>query len=211
MAWYVDKGLATLIRQIKDRYPGIVIGTIGDTAHQNRKSDHNPESDGSEDAADFMIGKHFTKNDAEWLFDTLYRHRDPRIAFVRYNNRIYSSTVSPWEIRHLAGHTDHLHLSVNDKHENDTRLWRLGGLMHKMESLTGYALPILKYGENDRDFDGYWSITRAQRLLQVTDDGDYGPKTATAVAELIGGNGKIIDQRVWIKLAGLTVAKYTAS
>ena len=126
--WYVDKGLATLVTQLKKRFPGIVIGTIGDPAHSSRDSDHNPEEDGSVDAADPMLGKSFTEKDAEWLWNTLRRYRDKRIAYIIWNRQIVSSTVQPWVVRKYTGsdpHTGHLHISVNDKHETDGSEWKL--------------------------------------------------------------------------------------
>lgn len=130
--WYVDKGLATLIAQVKKKFPGIVVGTIGDTAHQAEHSDHNPEADGSVDAADFMLGKHFTEENAQWLVNTLVHFKDPRIAYIIWNGRIISSTKqngkAAWTWRVYTGsnpHRDHPHVSVNDKHETDASPWRL--------------------------------------------------------------------------------------
>lgn len=126
--WYVDKGLATLIRQLKTRFPGIVIGTIGDPDHSSRLSDHNPEADGSVDAADPMLGSSFTKADAIWLWNTLRRYKDRRIAYIIWDHQIVSSTVSPWVVRTYEGsdpHTGHVHISVNDKHETDASEWKL--------------------------------------------------------------------------------------
>jgi glycosyl hydrolase family 25 len=71
----------------------------------------------------------------------------------------------------------------------------------------GAHLPILKYGDSDdrNMFEGNtYFVTRAQRQLGVTADGDYGPETADAVKELMGsGDGKTIDLPVWIKLYGM--------
>lgn len=127
--WYVDKGLGLLIALLRARFPGIVIGTIGDEEHRARKSGHNPEADGSVDAADPTIGPHFTFANAQWLVNQLVASRDPRIAFIIWNRRIISSTVSPWTWRPylLADpHTGHVHIEVNDLHENDLSPWDLG-------------------------------------------------------------------------------------
>lgn len=68
-------------------------------------------------------------------------------------------------------------------------------------------LPVLKFGDSDEDGlyeGGTYYVTRAQRQLRVTVDGDYGPETQAAVKTLMGaGDGKTIDLDVWIMLLGL--------
>lgn len=126
--WYVDVGLAQLIKFARDFWPGISTGAIGDTAHQDRPSDHNPEEDGSVDASDFMIGSVFTKSEADRFVAALVRHRDPRIAYIIWYGRIISSTVQPWVWRVYPGvdpHTGHVHVSVNDLHETDSSPWKV--------------------------------------------------------------------------------------
>jgi GH25 family lysozyme M1 (1,4-beta-N-acetylmuramidase)/peptidoglycan hydrolase-like protein with peptidoglycan-binding domain len=66
-------------------------------------------------------------------------------------------------------------------------------------------LPILKYGDDDSDNvdgSGTYYVTRLQRALGVTDDGDYGPETAAAVKKLQGGDGKTVDLSLWARLYG---------
>lgn len=129
--WYPDKGMAVLDHQMMVEYPGIVIGTIGDTAHAGEVSDHNPSKEahdlGAVDASDFMIGPHFTTAQANAVVDTLVANRDPRIAYIIWQGRIISSTVSPWIWRKYNGsdqHVNHFHISVNDLHETDISEWK---------------------------------------------------------------------------------------
>lgn len=125
---YLDKGLDVLRAYLRAKHPGIVIGWIGDPAHQSGTSDHNPEADGSVDAIDPMIGPSFTFAECQEFIDDLVATRDPRLAYVIWNKRIISSTISPWTWRAYTGddpHTGHAHISVNDKHENDTSDWGL--------------------------------------------------------------------------------------
>jgi hypothetical protein len=212
--WYVDKGLQTLINQVKARNAGMTVGTIGDPKHAASASDHNPESDRSVDAADFMIAGSFNKTDAEWLFDSLTQARDIRLAYVIYNKRIVSSTVQPWKVRGYSGsdpHTNHVHVSVNDKHENNPALWRLVGevadkQLHKdMIDLADYSYPKLSQGMHDDKYSGYHMVARVQSLLRITVDGDYGAKTAQAVAKKMGGgNGKTVGEKEWVTISGLS-------
>lgn len=208
MSWHLDKGLYVLCQQVRDRYPNIVIGTIGDKAHQQRRSDHNPEGDGSVDAADFMLGNGFDKNEAQWLVDTLVHHRDNRIAYIIWNRRIISSTVDPWVWRRYYGvdpHTNHVHVSVNDLHSDDKREWKLGGMHHSYEPLNDYRLPELRQGMRDSEYEGYWQITRLQKMVHAYPDGIYGPKTAEHVKNFLGyGDGKTVSLHDWVKIYGLS-------
>lgn len=45
----------------------------------------------------------------------------------------------------------------------------------------GVKMPILKQGDDDADFPGYDIIRRAQRQVEITDDGVWGPATTTAL------------------------------
>jgi hypothetical protein len=218
--WHVDRGLETLVTQEKQKHPGMVVGTIAGGGHAQTGTDHVPDpTDKADphgvDAADFMIGSHFTAADAESLFQALLSHRDPRIAYVIYNRRIFSSTVSPWDVRKYTGtsdpHTNHVHVSVNDKHIRVNSAWELGGKTMRYEELKGYGLPILTAGMDDADYDGYNGVVRAQVLLgiqgqKLTPDGVYGPKMTAAVKAVFGGDGKHIDSADWVKLAGLSRA-----
>jgi len=130
--WHVDAGLAVLIGQMQARYKGIIIGTIGDAAHAGRKSDHNPDPDGSVDAADFMIGKRFTVAEAHKIWRRLYNANDLRIKYVIWNRLIWEpipgSKVKANPKRYTGDdpHTDHLHISVDDAHHtNPLAKWKI--------------------------------------------------------------------------------------
>ncbi len=218
--WYPDKGAAKLVAQMRVKYPGIVIGTIAGGGHINTwpATDHAPEPDGSVDGTDYMIGKSFTVKDADVFVDTLLRNKDRRIAYIIWDGGIYSSTLKPWARRAYSGkdkHTNHVHVSVNDKHENDASPWNLGGLMYAQTApLKDFTAPILKYKDKDADHDSYNSVYRLQALLNLildaglTVDGDYGPKTRDAVKRIAKGtDGTVVDMGVWVQLFGLTKVK----
>lgn len=217
MDWYVDHGLAVLVGQLKKKYPGIIIGTIGDQAHQNRDSDHNPEADGSVDAADPMLGPHFSRAQCNTVMKALAASRDQRIAYLIWEKRICSSVphgqYDAWEWRPYNGsdpHTGHGHVSVNDKHSNDTRPWSIGDMNYKIVEIGGYGFPELHYGDDDAKYGGYNGVGRAQSLLNyvfgagLDVDGRYGPNTQKAVVRLVGGDGKTINTAVWVRLCGMT-------
>jgi hypothetical protein len=128
MTWQVIGGLQTLIAQVRAEYGNMLVGTIGDTAHQTETSDHNPDSNGNVCAADFMIGSYFTTYNAAELVTELIIGQDRRLHYVIYNGRIYTSehefTSEVYD--GTDKHTNHVHVSVN--HNNDatnTREWNL--------------------------------------------------------------------------------------
>lgn len=209
MSWYVDPGLKVLIDEVKANNPGMTVYTIGDEFHASTVSDHNPDPDGSVDAADFMIRDSFTAQDAENLFQRLRSLMDSRIKYVIYNRRIFSRTVSPWVIRTYTGsnpHTDHVHVSIEDINKS-TRPWGVRYREVTFEPLPEKALPVLKYGDIDPiDASGTWHVHRAQRLLQVDDDGIYGELTKAAVRELGINDGTSINMSVWSRICGFRAA-----
>lgn len=80
---------------------------------------------------------------------------------------------------------------------------------------TNAKLPILKSGDSDDaggvDGSGTAYVKRAQRQLQVDDDGIYGPQTSQAVLDLgiSGYTGKTIDLVVWTRLNAMWGATET--
>lgn len=189
--WYVDKGLNVLNDQLRRKYPGIVIGTIGDRKHQQEHSDHNPEADGSVDASDLMIGPHFTRNDCAIVMESLRRSRDERIAYLIWNHQICSSSHDKWIWVPYHGndpHTGHGHVSVNDDHHSNLKPWSIDGskpMRREMQFVEAkIKLPVLREGDSDNDFDGFDMIRRMQREIFNDPkmwDGDWGPQTSEAL------------------------------
>lgn len=128
MSWHVAPDLDVLIDEVKEEHPGMTVGTIGDEAHREEESDHNPDPDDSVNAGDFMVGSHFTKTDAGHLFARLTELLDSRMAFAIFDRHIVSTTVSPGEVRNYTGtdpHTGHVHVSVKHTAESDRRPWHI--------------------------------------------------------------------------------------
>lgn len=145
VAWYVDKGLARLIAQWKAKYPGATVGTRGDLAHQVEYSEHNPESNGSVDAGDFMKGNGVTNVDLDNLANVLSENRDKRLLYVIWKQRIFSNNNgnANWAWRDYDGEFhDHVHVSVNDRYESDGSDWNLGDSdMELNDEIYGGATP----------------------------------------------------------------------
>lgn len=205
MAWRVNEGLVPLIEQVKALFPGIEVGTVGDVKHQTEHSDHNPNSAGRVNAADFMF-KDDVFGDARATWLCMWLINDLRTKYVIYDRRIWEH--ESWRAYNGKDpHTTHVHLSVLDGAYKNTRPWKLSDRVVKMESIVGW-LPTLRQGDVDPIVPGseFRYVMRAQRLLGVKDDGTYGPATAAAVRRYLSMNvydGKIIDNIVWSKLLAL--------
>jgi len=116
-SWRVARGLEKLLAQINELAPNrskASDGSIGDPAHQNRPSDHNPDAQGIVRARDFT---HDPAHGASMfqISDALRLSRDRRIKYAIFNRRIFSATTQPWVWRPYTGsdpHDKHLHVSV---------------------------------------------------------------------------------------------------
>jgi hypothetical protein len=94
-----------------------VDGTLGDLAHSNRTSDHNPDENGIVRALDFY---EWTPGVVDQIFETLRLSRDARLKYAIHDGRMFASYVNQagdpaWTWRTYTGtnpHTTHGHLSV---------------------------------------------------------------------------------------------------
>jgi hypothetical protein len=161
-----------------------------------------------------MYSKTYTMAMAEKEIEAIIASKDNRVAYLISDRRIISSTVSPWKWRTYTGddpHTNHWHLSVNDKHHDNLNPWRLSMALreHKYLALDDYSMAELHAGDDDAKFAGYRMVSRLQELLNyqgdnLTVDGNYGDKTVSAVKRECGGDGKTVGLKQWAVLAGLS-------
>jgi hypothetical protein len=118
-------------------------GWIGDTAHQQEPSDHNPDETGNTPYKDadntnevHALDVDSDLNEPGWSMQravdiVVGRHRsgqDDRLNYVIYNRRIWASP--DWSEREYTGpsaHTEHGHFSARytTAQERDTRAWGL--------------------------------------------------------------------------------------
>lgn len=100
-------------------------GTIGDTAHSARSSDHNPDERGMVLAFD-LTNDPAHGCDAHALVEQAVARRDPRIKYAISQGRIWSALREDEGWRSYSGsnpHDKHAHVSVHRSHENDTSPW----------------------------------------------------------------------------------------
>ncbi len=170
VGWSVAGPIRTLGRQIEAAWPARrpEDGTIASSGHAKwPASDHGVDPAGIVRALDVGV----TGWQGRELAEALRSTRDPRIAYVIHNRRIFSSTRTPWQWRHYSGsnpHTTHVHVSSIRSHvvDRDSALFDvdLGGIMQIDDLQT--ALNDAGYGP-----------------LAV--DGIYGPNTHSAFVEAL--------------------------
>jgi len=121
--WRVAESLKALIAQVNALAPARnkkSDGAIGDLAHAQRGSDHNPWVLDVDRASGIVTAIDITHDpargcDCNALAKSLQNARDRRVKYVIWNKQIMSSTVNPWTWRPYSGtnpHNHHLHISV---------------------------------------------------------------------------------------------------
>ncbi len=129
--WRAAKSLLTLRDQVNRRAPRrnkASDGTIGDAAHCQRTSDHNPwVRDGSVGVVTALDITHDPRGgcDANTIAEAIRASRDPRVKYIIWNRRIANSSAigatPAWVWRRYNGqnpHTAHVHISVKPDKAN---------------------------------------------------------------------------------------------
>jgi len=214
--WWVSEGLNSLLSEVNARWPKrskASDGSIGDTAHSARASDHNPRANGE------VCARDFTANgiDANWFAEYLRSRSlngDKRIKYIIWNRRIFNPSVSK-EWRKYTGsnaHTHHVHVSVVPGCGKSPG-WGLvtsnpitssSGKVITPASNSGIIarrpdiLPVIKRGVRNP-----W-VGLLQRCLEIHVDEQFGTDTQKSVtnwqySQKIPNHG-IVDQLTWASL-----------
>lgn len=139
MAWRVARSITKLFDQLNEVAPNrskASDGTIGDAAHAQTNSDHNPRLIAGAGTTPVVTAGDFTHDpqhgaDMAAISEALRRSRDRRIKYVIFNRRIFSATNTPWTWRTYSGasaHTEHMHVSVvgREPELDDQSQWTIG-------------------------------------------------------------------------------------
>ena len=111
MAWHLAPSLVQLRNEVNARWPRRPKGsdgTVGDTSHSARKSDHNPNARNSVNAFDIT----YPGVDPKAIIAAVSKH--PAGNYVIFNRKIYTRS-NGWKAEPYSGaspHTEHLHVSI---------------------------------------------------------------------------------------------------
>jgi hypothetical protein len=179
-------------------------GWIGDESHASRKSDHNPNTRGVVQAID--VDEHTDRTETSEavgveLAEGLRASRDPRIKYVIYERRMFSSYpargVPPWTWRNGNGHTQHVHVSVVDDptlYDDDTpfRLgWGTDASTIRDDDMTPEQAATLDWiskrvGDNNHAL-GRMEKVHGQGLVNLSPGGDVNvDELAAALSQQLG-------------------------
>src|SRR5919108_1180666 len=214
MSWFLAPSLRALFAEVNRMAPRrnkASDGSIGDTSHKARKSDHNPDrSSGGVVRAIDVTHDPGGGCDCNRLASRIRDRRDPRVAYIIWNRRIMAGHggPSPWVWRRYTGinpHNHHMHVSIRHSRaaETDVGAW-LGrnavsavslaaGPVHPVKAKRKDGKPwypgLRKIGMHGRASGPGAFIAMIQRRLNewgvarppLKVDGDFGPKTRDAV------------------------------
>lgn len=210
MSYHLAPSLAGLTSEINQRWPqpkwptvGVGDGWVGDTSHQARKSDHNPDWDhgGVVRAVDIGI----QGRDPRAILNEVIG--DKRVWYVIHKGVIYSRTYG-WAANRYTGsnpHNHHIHVSIchSKEAETDKSSWFGGG--GKKRTIPAIRLPKVQQqfrigvGVREGSLQPLDNVRVLQRNLnrkyglELAVDGLAGPKTAEAWSRhesQTGGTGR---------------------
>jgi len=130
MAWRNSHAIDTQITETKAQFPNTntLYFTIGDTAHQARVSDHNPDSNGIVHAVDTTVDQKTGSRDVpQAVVDNLIRLKDKRTKYIIWQRRIMSGWAGPqpWVWRDYHGPNPHDHHCHHSVISDDGSPWNL--------------------------------------------------------------------------------------
>ena len=199
MSWYCGYSLNQLLAEINTSAPNrnkASDGSIGDQAHQNRTSDHNPcKCHNAVCARDFThdpAGGFDSYAFADWLRQRCATGREVRVKYIISNRRIASPNQN-WVWRTYSGsnpHSQHAHVSVlhGPENFNEKKLWGWRAIVPEppppstggVFTVQGYRLEVV---EGTR---GKMALLCQQMINDIAgqgldEDGYFGPQSVSAL------------------------------
>lgn len=190
--WRLAQGLIKLRNQLNQAWPGrskASDGSIGDSAHAERVSDHNPNAQGVVTAIDVTHDPTHGV-DGHLLSETLIK--DSRTKYVIFAGRIWKARTGVWEQYFGSNqHNHHVHISISEARSDVDRDWILPGPVE---------LRTVRRGSQGAE------VITLQQKLKITVDGTFGPSTEKAVRLFQSDHGLTADGVVgpatWAALKG---------
>jgi Putative peptidoglycan binding domain len=222
VGWRTANSLLQLRKQIDALAPErskISDGTIGNTEHAVRASDHNPwVRDETNTRMGIVTALDITNDPAHHIVSddiakALIRSKDERIKYVISNGTITSGSdgPSPWVGRQYDGknpHNHHVHISVKPKkeHYDSVNPWVVFVKIDEPPDEEGKCpkgRPVLSRGSKGKDVEALQNLLAA-RGSKIISDAVFGFKTEDAVKSFQRKEGLIKDGIVgpytWEKL-----------
>lgn len=211
MSWRLAKSLEKLREQINAMAPGRSKesdGSIGDTAHSARKSDHNPNANGVVAAIDVT---HDVAGGCDGRVLSRSLIADPRVKYVIFNSQVWKARTGQWEpYTGQNAHAHHVHVSIKPDGLDQTQDWavQIAGAPGEVPTPTPASTgtrPSLKTGASGE------AVRALQQLLSAAGfpcgvDGGFGPNTESAVKRFQEARGLGVDGKVgpdtWRALGG---------
>lgn len=141
--WRLCAALVVLVKEVDRRWPKrdkTSDGSVGDLAHRNRTSDHNPDDDGDVKAADidedlegnagayprFKAGDNIRRL-REALLQQARAGKLPQLFYIISEGYIYSITYGfrkrKYALADKMPHDHHMHVSARAAYKNSRRPW----------------------------------------------------------------------------------------
>lgn len=187
MNWRLATSLETLRAQLDAAYPDrskVSDGSIGDSSHSARVSDHNPDAQGRVCAIDV------TNDPLGPTGHVLSRQliQDSRAKYVIFAGEIWKARTAQWETyRGPNQHNHHVHISVKAESADDVSPWKLNGAPEvKPEK------PVLKLGSKGQDVRILQSQLRMSGY-SVAIDGAFGKITESNLKAFQSKHGLTVD------------------
>lgn len=196
--WTLAPALQQLREQINAAFPNrdrSSDGSIGDTRHSSRKSDHNPNAAGVVCAID--IDEDLSpSNTVAGVVAQIQMSRDSRVAYIIYEGQItVKGDITRWKAYHgVSPHKHHAHISVKQdaKLYNDRRPWQIAGAIVSDDQQVSFATS--KSGPRDLKIgDTGDAVKVVQAALGINADGIFGPNTRRTVISFQSKNGLEAD------------------
>lgn len=214
---YLAQSLATFRATINEQFPKRdkdSDGWIGDAAHRNRKSEHNPDAKGCVHAIDVDVDDGDLGRDlAREILKAAIGHK--AVWYVIYNGVIYSRThnFAPRRYTGPNPHTSHVHVSIllTASAEKDTTLRLVSPAKPSPvvyeRAYGGVAgTRVIQLGSRGNDVRQLQDVLNKwyPKRKPLVEDGLFGPATLETV-KYLQKNAKlkvdgIVGPRTWVAL-----------